>query len=84
MRLIRAGQLGELSFLVYVCSLSHTLRSFSLLPLMPLRAKIVSNDKMSASALESQLAALIDAGKVPQAVVFAATSDGKVDFLFPG
>jgi uncharacterized protein YeaC (DUF1315 family) len=40
---------------------------------MPLRAKIVS--KMSAE-LESQIAYAVEEGKVPQAVVFAASKDG--------
>jgi hypothetical protein len=40
---------------------------------MPLRAKIASN---MSSELESQIAAAVKEGKVPQAVVFAATKDG--------
>ena len=48
---------------------------------MPLRAKI-AKDKMTSSAtpssssLESKLSAAIEQGKVPQAVVFAASRDG--------
>jgi hypothetical protein len=40
---------------------------------MPLRAKIASN---MSSEIESQIASAIKEGKVPQAVVFAATKDG--------
>jgi hypothetical protein len=46
---------------------------------MPLRAKIVPN---MSSELESQIAAAVKEGKVPQAVVFAATKDGTSFYCF--
>lgn len=45
---------------------------------MPLRAKIVPkmSSSSSSSYLESQLAAAVQEGKVPHAVVYAASRDG--------
>lgn len=49
---------------------------------MPLRAKIITTTKMASSTtLQEQLEKAVLEGKVPQAVVFAASGDGEWFFL---